>query len=533
MLTYEVARDMAGQQIRYAELTCTPYTSVIRGHRRPRRYCEAIEDARRRRRARLRHRAAAGASTSPASRASRRPTRRSRIATEVAPDGLVVVRARRPGDRRAAARSSSRTSTGPARPGCTRCRTPARRPARRRSGTRSAARRRADRPRHVGDPGPRAARLPRRARHPARGLPDLQHRHPRGRRRSTSTRSARWSRRACRSRSTPTTRRCSAPRSTSEYAVAARLLDLDEAGLADLARDRGRRRASPPSDVKSARPRRDRRLRAELSSRPGRLPVASGGVWAGSAEHRLGSRPDRPFHARLTRCAATTFLAGLRASSHHWPVVPTMPTSIWAYIGAYLASKPRLLELRLEDVLHPRGDVADDRDERAGLRADRGVADEDAEAVGRLLDVVRAAHRGLLEQLARVAAGQRRAHHRRAAGGPRGRRRRRTGPPCRRSARRRSAWRPRRGRRSPRSRCPRSRARRTALRAISMSCSRRSALVIRARWARLALASAHVLMILARCGQPLSRRAGRRLASRRSWTGQRTAETQPSFSKPR
>ena len=50
-LTYEVARDMAaGQQVRYAELTCTPYTSVrpdedgvgmpIEG------YTEAIEDAR-------------------------------------------------------------------------------------------------------------------------------------------------------------------------------------------------------------------------------------------------------------------------------------------------------------------------------------------------------------------------------------------------------------------------------------------------------------------------------------------------------
>lgn len=45
LLTYEVAREMAGQQIRYAELTCTPYTSqqagiAIEG------YTEAIEDAR-------------------------------------------------------------------------------------------------------------------------------------------------------------------------------------------------------------------------------------------------------------------------------------------------------------------------------------------------------------------------------------------------------------------------------------------------------------------------------------------------------
>ncbi len=31
MLTYEVARDLAAQQVRYAELTMTPYTSVVRG----------------------------------------------------------------------------------------------------------------------------------------------------------------------------------------------------------------------------------------------------------------------------------------------------------------------------------------------------------------------------------------------------------------------------------------------------------------------------------------------------------------------
>lgn len=46
LLTYEVAREMAeGQNLRYAELTCTPYTSVLRGiHVRD--YTEAIEDAR-------------------------------------------------------------------------------------------------------------------------------------------------------------------------------------------------------------------------------------------------------------------------------------------------------------------------------------------------------------------------------------------------------------------------------------------------------------------------------------------------------
>ncbi len=44
-LTYEIARDMTTQSIRYAELTCSPYTSVIRGIA-PEAYCEAIEDAR-------------------------------------------------------------------------------------------------------------------------------------------------------------------------------------------------------------------------------------------------------------------------------------------------------------------------------------------------------------------------------------------------------------------------------------------------------------------------------------------------------
>jgi aminodeoxyfutalosine deaminase len=51
LLTYEVAREMAvGQQIRYAELTCTPYTTVL-PHDADRgmpieAYSEAIEDAR-------------------------------------------------------------------------------------------------------------------------------------------------------------------------------------------------------------------------------------------------------------------------------------------------------------------------------------------------------------------------------------------------------------------------------------------------------------------------------------------------------
>jgi aminodeoxyfutalosine deaminase len=45
LLTYEVARDLARQQVRYAELTVTPWSSVKRGIPAPE-FCAAIEDAR-------------------------------------------------------------------------------------------------------------------------------------------------------------------------------------------------------------------------------------------------------------------------------------------------------------------------------------------------------------------------------------------------------------------------------------------------------------------------------------------------------
>jgi aminodeoxyfutalosine deaminase len=45
ILTYEVARELARQQVRYAELTVTPYSHVKRGIAAPA-FCEAIEDAR-------------------------------------------------------------------------------------------------------------------------------------------------------------------------------------------------------------------------------------------------------------------------------------------------------------------------------------------------------------------------------------------------------------------------------------------------------------------------------------------------------
>ncbi|MGW5582110.1 adenosine deaminase [Micromonospora chokoriensis] len=47
ILTHEVARELARQQVRYAELTITPYSHVRRGIPAPA-FCEAIEDARQR-----------------------------------------------------------------------------------------------------------------------------------------------------------------------------------------------------------------------------------------------------------------------------------------------------------------------------------------------------------------------------------------------------------------------------------------------------------------------------------------------------
>jgi adenosine deaminase/aminodeoxyfutalosine deaminase len=46
-LTYEIGRELAAQQVRYTELTLTPYSSIARGIPAEA-YCEAVEDARRR-----------------------------------------------------------------------------------------------------------------------------------------------------------------------------------------------------------------------------------------------------------------------------------------------------------------------------------------------------------------------------------------------------------------------------------------------------------------------------------------------------
>ena len=57
----------------------------------------------------------------------------------------------------------------------------------------------------------------------------------------------------------------------------------------------------------------------------------------------LGSSPDSPFQDRLTKWAATSAFFGRLASSHHWPVKATIPTSICEYMGANFGSKPRAL----------------------------------------------------------------------------------------------------------------------------------------------------------------------------------------------
>ncbi|WP_413252732.1 adenosine deaminase [Streptomyces jietaisiensis] len=46
LLTYEVARDLARQQVRYAELTLTPFSSTVRRGIDERAFMDAIEDAR-------------------------------------------------------------------------------------------------------------------------------------------------------------------------------------------------------------------------------------------------------------------------------------------------------------------------------------------------------------------------------------------------------------------------------------------------------------------------------------------------------
>lgn len=133
LLTFEVARDMARQNVRYAELTITPFSSTRRGIPEVA-FMEAIEDARK----------AAEAEFGvvlrwcfdiPGEAGLEAADETLRLAVDLRPEGLVSFGL---GGRRSACpgRSSSPTSTGRSPRGCTRCRTRARRRGPARCGTR-------------------------------------------------------------------------------------------------------------------------------------------------------------------------------------------------------------------------------------------------------------------------------------------------------------------------------------------------------------------------------------------------------------
>ena len=241
LLTYEVAREMATeQQIRYAELTCTPYTSRA-ARTTPTGACRSRPTPRRSRTpgsppSGTSAWCCAGSTTSPGSSGCPPPTPRSgsRWTTGSTPwsaSAWAAPRSACPG------RSSSRTSTPPAPPDCTACPHAGRdhRP-RDGLGRGSAARRRADRPRHHRRPGPGLLAHLAQAQIPLEVCPSSNVATRAVRVARPSTRCAPSSPRACRSRSTPTTRRCSAPRSTGSTPWPPTCSTSTPLGLAELAR---------------------------------------------------------------------------------------------------------------------------------------------------------------------------------------------------------------------------------------------------------------------------------------------------------
>ena len=52
------------------------------------------------------------------------------------------------------------------------------------------------------------------------------------------------------------------------------------------------------------------------------------------------SRGDSAVPGQVDQVRPHSGFLGLRTPSHHWPVIATMPTSIWEYIGTDLASSP-------------------------------------------------------------------------------------------------------------------------------------------------------------------------------------------------
>ncbi|MFN8172661.1 MAG: hypothetical protein U0R65_12460 [Candidatus Nanopelagicales bacterium] len=133
-LTYDIGVGLAAQQVRYAELTMTPYTSIVRVSRRrptarPSRTPGCASPG-------TPASSCAGASTSRASPGCRPRRSRSRSRWACASTGWSrsAWAARRSASR---ARSSPPTSRRPGRKACTVLRTPGRPPARSRCGTRS------------------------------------------------------------------------------------------------------------------------------------------------------------------------------------------------------------------------------------------------------------------------------------------------------------------------------------------------------------------------------------------------------------
>ena len=175
-LTHDIGVGLADQNVRYAELTLTPYSSVTRGIAAEA-FCEAVEDARRA--VEAEHDLTLrwcfdipGESGVPAARpdpgagpaaASRRPGQ---------------LRPRRPGDRRTACLVRAALRAGPG--GRPAQRAPRRGVDRPRDGLgrHPAPGRRANRPRHQRDPRPRPGPIPGRGADPPRDLPDVERLHP-------------------------------------------------------------------------------------------------------------------------------------------------------------------------------------------------------------------------------------------------------------------------------------------------------------------------------------------------------------------
>ena len=74
--------------------------------------------------------------------------------------------------------------------------------------------------------------------------------------------------------------------------------------------------------AESPNPSLDKRLQLQTRRRAGYLPAFG--------TRGFASRPRRPFHDRLTRCAATSAFLNRRWSTHHWPVSAIIPTSMCA-----------------------------------------------------------------------------------------------------------------------------------------------------------------------------------------------------------